>query len=375
MAKKTPTAPTVTPTQAKFMKARQEMTDALIERDGEIDVVLTALIAKENPLLVGPPGTAKSFLLDSMFTWINGTTKKFSVLLTKFTTPEEVFGPVSVMGLKQDCYRRITTGMLPEADLAFVDEVFKGSSAINNTLLRIMNERQFSNGDGTFRDVPLVMMMSASNEWPDDQNGGKELGAMFDRFLLRKKVIPIRSAAGRKRLLWSDDLSPKFTDRVTRAEVDMAHDEAQALEISDDAQVAFANILEDLAKEGVSPGDRRVRKSVGVCKAFAYLCGGTQVDAEHLIILAHTLWDDPKEQPEKTLKVVLKIATPEAAIVNDILMTVEDVIAKNTPTEAVPKLQTIKKTLEKCKPSIHRDKAVAYVTAAIKELFDKVLGN
>ena len=106
--------PAACPVQEKFVATRKELADALIERDVEVDLVLTALIAREHPLLVGPPGTAKSLLLDSIMAWMNG--KRFTALLTKFTCPEELFGPISVAGLKEDKYRRITAGKLPEAD-------------------------------------------------------------------------------------------------------------------------------------------------------------------------------------------------------------------------------------------------------------------
>ena len=103
--------PDADPVQAKFAATRAELSAALIERDDEIDVVLTALIAQEHALLIGQPGTAKSLLLDAILAWTGG--RKFSILLTKFSVPEEVFGPVSVIGLKEDRYARITTGRLP----------------------------------------------------------------------------------------------------------------------------------------------------------------------------------------------------------------------------------------------------------------------
>jgi MoxR-like ATPase len=111
--------------RAKFQSARQELASALIERDDEIDLVLTALLCNEHPLLVGPPGTAKSLLLDAVMAWMGG--KKFSILLTKFSTPEELFGPISVAGLKEDRYRRITAGKLPEAEGCFIDEIFSAT--------------------------------------------------------------------------------------------------------------------------------------------------------------------------------------------------------------------------------------------------------
>src|SRR5262245_61398145 len=127
--------------------------------------------------------------------------KKFSILLNRFTTPEEVLGPISVAGLKADIYRRVTSGKLPEADLCFLDEVFKASSAILNVLLKILNERTYEVGDGTTVKVPLKLCIAASNEWPTPETG-KELAALFDRFVLRKTVRPILTVSGRQRLLW-----------------------------------------------------------------------------------------------------------------------------------------------------------------------------
>jgi MoxR-like ATPase len=172
--------PVACPVQEKFVLTRRELSTALIERDEEIDLVLTALVCREHPLLVGQPGTAKSLLLDSLMAWMHG--KKFTILFTKFTTPEECFGPISVVGLKEDKYRRVTTGKLPEADGAFGDEIWKASSAILNTLLRILNERVYDNGEGVLTPVPLRIFVAASNEWPHAQEGGKELQALFDRF-------------------------------------------------------------------------------------------------------------------------------------------------------------------------------------------------
>src|SRR3954466_16213511 len=149
------------PLQEKFAATRGELSAALIERDEEIDLVLTALVAQEHVLLVGQPGCAKSLLLDSLLGWAGGT--RFSILLTKFSVPEEVFGPVSLAGLKEDRYRRVTTGRLPEAAFAFVDEVFKASSAILNTLLKLLNERVYDAGEGVARPVPLKLCVAASN--------------------------------------------------------------------------------------------------------------------------------------------------------------------------------------------------------------------
>ena len=341
--------PEVCPIQAKFMTTRKELASALIERDDEVDLILTALVCNEHPLLVGPPGTAKSLLLDSLMAWTSG--RRFTALLTKFTTPDELFGPISVQGLKEDKYRRVTTNKLPEAHLAFLDEVFKASSAILNTLLRVLNERVFENGDGSLAKVPLLLCLSASNEWPDSQEGGRELLAVFDRYLFRKTVRPILSQAGRQRLLWVRDHAPRLSTSITPEEIQKARLDAMSLPWSDEARRALEAILKELAKEGIQPGDRRQFKSVSAAQAFAYLNGAAEVEPEHLEILASVLWDSPEEQPQKCASVIAKVANPVGMRVNSLLMEAEQILAGcdvrnlGQAASAAGKLQEIHKRL------------------------------
>jgi MoxR-like ATPase len=311
--------------QAKFATARRELCASLIERDEEIDLVLTALVAREHPLLVGPPGTAKSMLLDALMCWMGG--RRFSALLTKFTAPEELFGPISLTGLKEDRFVRVTTGRLPEADGCFLDEVFKAGSAILNTLLRILNERTFDVGDGVSRPVPLRICVAASNEWPNSEDGGKELQALFDRFLLRKVIRPVATRAGRERLLWSDIRPPVFSALITSVELDQASEQAKALPWGDAGKDALTQVLKELGGEGIRPGDRRQRKAVRVAQAYAWLNGAELVLPEHLEVLAHVLWDDPVEQPLKCTQVIARVANPPGMRVSGLLLEAEEVIA------------------------------------------------
>jgi MoxR-like ATPase len=309
--------PEASPLRAKFAAARAELSAALIERDEEIDLALTALLSGEHLLLVGPPGCAKSLLLDALLSWTGGA--RFALLFTKFTVPEECFGPVSLRALKDDRYVRVTTGKLPEADYCFLDEVFKASSAILNTLLKILNERVYDAGDGVVRRVPLKLCVAASNEWPAPDTG-KELAALADRFLLRRAVSPIRSRTGRQRLLWTADHVPKLSATISAAEVEAARKQVAALPWSVPAKEALEAVLAELAKEGVRPGDRRQFKTVGAVRAFAYLCGAERVEPEHLEVAQHCLWDSPEEQPQKAAQVIARIANPTGMRITQLLL-------------------------------------------------------
>jgi len=355
----------------KFALVRKELAAALIEREDEIDLVLTALIANEHVLLVGPPGCGKSLLLDSVLSWTGG--KKFSILLTKFTTIEEVMGPVSLAALKEDRYVRVTGGKLPEADFAFVDEVMKASSAILNCLLKILNERVFDVGDGVARKVPLKLCLAASNEWASPETG-KELAALSDRFLLRKTVASIRSQVGRQRLLWTREHAPKLSTMISPVEVAEARESANAMTWSTGGKEALEVILKELAKEGVQPGDRRQFKTVGVVQAFAYLSGANEVLPEHLEIAQHCLWDDPVEQPHKTAQVIAKVANPVGMRVNQLLMEVESVLTATDvrnladAAKAAAKLAEIDRQFTGLKGNGRVLKAQAYLKDQLRKL-------
>ena len=170
----------------KFLAIEKELNRDYQERRDVIRGLLVGLLSREHVLLLGPPGTAKSALAEDLCNRIGG--RYFRWLLARTSTPEELFGPVSLRALEQDSYRRVTTGKLPEATVAFLDEIWKANSAVLNTMLSVLNERLFFN-DGQLVKVPLEFAVGASNELPEDR---EELGALWDRFLLRYLVGYIR---------------------------------------------------------------------------------------------------------------------------------------------------------------------------------------
>jgi MoxR-like ATPase len=309
-------------------------------------------------------------LLDSILTWMGGV--KFAILLTKYTTPEEVFGPVSLAGLKSDHYLRITRGKLPEAEFAYLDEAFKASSAILNTLLRLLNERTFDAGDGP-KKTPLKLCVAASNEWPPPETT-KELAALFDRLTFRKAVRPILTQAGRKRLLWERDHVPSLSTTITPVEVEAAHFDAMGLSWTDEGSEALETIIHELAKEGIRPGDRRLKKAVVAARAYAWLHGAERVEPEHLEVLAHVLWDDPQEQPAKCAQVIAKVANPTGMRINQLLVEVEQILTSADvrdlagAAKAAAKLSEIDKQLSAMKSSDRIDKARSYVRQQLKRI-------
>lgn len=312
--------------QKKFQTAESEMKKSLIERDGEIEIVLTALIANQHPLLVGPPGTAKSMLLDSLMNFMEKGTK-FNILMNKFSTPEELFGPIDVPELlTNNSYTRVTTGQLPEADLAFLDEIFKSSSAILTTILKILNERKWRNCCGTEVDCPLLMCVAASNEFPQAQ----ELGALYDRFLFRRKVKPISTVSSRRKLLFGAlDHTPKFSERISREEIVEAKNFASTMKWTAEAKDKMLTIWKELNNNAIFPGDRRLMQSRLACQAYAFLKGATEVRTKHLSILADTLWDDPEDKSvNTTYNIVMKYSNPGLHFLQERLLAINDIIEK-----------------------------------------------
>ncbi len=256
-----------------------------------IRLMVLSVLAGEHIALIGPPGTAKSALVRNFARMIDS--RYFEYLLTRFSEPNELFGPVDIPAFRQGTYRRRTEGMLPDAEIVFLDEIFKSNSAILNALLTLLNERKFNNG-GSVVDVPLLSVFGASNEVPADES----LQAIFDRFLLRVRNDQLdayhfqeligRGVAIELQRFGERQAPPVFltTRDLREAQLDVA----RRMQLSDELMATYKSLVFQIRAEGVSLSDRRVIKLLKLMAASAYFDGRPQADVSDLFILKH-VWN------------------------------------------------------------------------------------
>src|SRR5713226_799834 len=275
---------------SKIARIRGELNRMFLERVDLIDGAIVAMLSANHVLIIGPPGTAKSMLADELCERIEGA-NYFQWLLTKFSTPEEIFGAVSLKSLEQDDYRRVTDHKLPEAHIAFLDEIFKANSSILNALLTLINERIFHNGRERIT-VPLITMFGASNELPDEE----ELTALFDRFMLRFMVDYIGEDFRFLKML--EGIRAPERTMLNFAELDELRHRAAAVRVPGGVLRAIAELRRSLAAQQIIASDRRWRNSLGILRAHAMITGRDQVTEDDLTFLEHVLWKDPEELPK-----------------------------------------------------------------------------
>ena len=291
-------------------------TKGLVEREALVEMVALSAVAEEHVLVIGPPGTAKSEAVRRIARATGG--QYFEYLLGRFTEPSEIFGPVDLHKLKDGSVETDTLGMLPEADIAFLDEIFQGSTAILNTLLGILNERVFRRGHTNMR-CPLRVCVGASNSLPEDA----ALAAFADRFLVRCFVDPIPDPMLEQLLEsgWSLNQSPGLVTAGLN-DIEVLTVAARKADMSGVRQ-RIAQALRTLRGAGITLTDRRAVSAQKLIAAAALMAGRdkpTEADLWPLIFVLPTREqqslgrDSLRDLLSATENATLPVAAEEASL-------------------------------------------------------------
>ncbi|MEM1620223.1 MAG: AAA family ATPase [Fervidicoccaceae archaeon] len=290
----------------RLFALREKMLDLFVEKDEAIDAVLAALVSGEPVILVGPPGTAKTQIVETLSKLIDA--KYFYYLLTRFTEPDELLGPLDVVALREGRYKRITAGRLPEAEIAFLDEVFKASSAIRNVLLDVILHKRFLNGVEYFR-LPLLAIYMASNEVSTDA----EDAAFYDRITLRyfgrnvsMESWPDLLTKG-LRLLGNQALSPLLKSDDVRLLQAEALRRVEKLQQQRPLLEKYIEVLAELRQRGIQLSDRRKVKTLQVSAAYSVVHGEPEVTPESLADAVRATAPSTEEDLERVEEALMRV--------------------------------------------------------------------
>jgi MoxR-like ATPase len=305
-----PTEPSAAPPAAalgvEFLRASQKVRDVAraldaryLDKSEIIRLLLVTLVAGEHMLIVGPPGTAKSALVRHLARLVDA--RYFEYLLTRFSEPNEIFGPVDIKAFREGTFVRRVEAMLPDAEIVFLDEIFKSNSAILNSLLSILNERRFFTGSATIK-VPLCSLYGATNEVPNDE----ALSAVFDRFLVRTLSDNLDSFHFHglvERGLRAEvaALGPGAVEDVTPlvslAEIRRLQARLpRFLDFSPEFLARYKGLVFQIRSEGVTLSDRRVVKLLKLFAASALVDGRSAADEGDFFVLRH-IWNSVDQIP------------------------------------------------------------------------------
>lgn len=291
----------------KYLKLKEIISGDLVEREDLIKMFFLVIFSKSNILLIGPPGTGKSLISRKISECIKDS-NNYEYLLTRFSTPEELFGPISLSKLKQDQYYRITDGYLPKANIGFLDEIFKANSSILNALLTIINEKIYHNGN-IKEKVPIISIIGASNEFPLNE---PELNALYDRFLFKFYIDYVKDKSVNK-LIDAVDKNSEIPEeyKITMEEIDAINESSKKIKVPLEIKKIIKNIRKEInSKVKVYKiSDRKIVQIINLLKVSAFLNGNNQITKNDLPILADCLWSDPNEI--KLIRDILKICINE----------------------------------------------------------------
>ncbi len=351
--------------RTRFRKVREDLRAVFREREDAIECISLAALSGCHVLLVGPPGTAKSALFFGFLASFPDA-RKFQTLVTKFGTEDEYFGPVKLSALKNDKWERNLDGRLAGVECAFLDEVFKGSDSVLNTLLSAMNERLYKG-----QPIPLRMLVGASNELPEEEI----LAAVYDRFLLRDLVEYVEADAA-----WAELVSkpPRYTPsvQISLAEWDAAREDVSKVTMPDRIVQELLRVRKDLKGNGVVVSDRRWIALTQVLRAAAWIDDCPEVELDHVAVLKYGLWQKPDDRArvKAVLDTVDRSAVAKAIqVVDQALRTyAQRPASQDAYLEALPKLgdaitAAAKRVQEMLKDGVSR-KAQARIQPKLDEL-------
>lgn len=281
----------------RLQEGARRLDAQFLGKEEVIRLLFVAAVAGEHMVMVGPPGTAKSALVRGFADTVDA--RFFEYLLTRFTEPNEIFGPVDIKAFRDGNYQRRVEGMLPTTEVAFLDEIFKANSAILNSLLTLLNARKYTHGNKTV-NVPLISLFAASNEVPSDEG----LSALFDRFSLRVKVDYLDSYHFRGLLQKGAALEATATAEATPKKgvvtaqdlLDAQRALGQLITALDEEFLAtFKGLVFQIRSEGIGLSDRRIVKLLKLFAASAVFDGRPQVNDSDLFVLRH-VWNTPEQE-------------------------------------------------------------------------------
>ena len=299
----------------RFQRLLRDMNRGIYEKETEISLSLLAALAGESVILLGPPGVAKSMVARQLKTAFRDA-RSFEYLMSRFSTPDEIFGPVSIQKLKSsDTYERAVEGYLPTADVVFLDEIWKAGPAIQNTLLTVINEKIFRTGNREMR-LPLKLLVAASNELPAK---GEGLEALWDRFVIRIESRPIRQEKNfRSMLLEVENLSEVKSEEQSSAAEDEANSNVITAEeyaewseninkigVKEDVldvisvvrkSLRTVNVDEAAERRNIYVSDRRWKNIMRLLRTSAFMQDRAEVAVCDLLPIYHCLWQEPEER-------------------------------------------------------------------------------
>ncbi|AHI54167.1 two-component regulator system yien regulator component protein [Spiroplasma sabaudiense Ar-1343] len=279
----------------KIEKIVNFLTSNLYEREEAARLTILAMFAGESIFLYGKPGLGKSNLAKLIKSTVKDG-KIFEYLMNKYSTPDEIFGPLDIDKLTQGEYLRKIEGYLPSADIVFLDEIWKAGPSIQNTLLTIINEKEFRNGSRVL-SVPLKLLISASNEFPDENQG---LEALYDRFLIRYEMEPIRDFDNIVKMVNNEESESITLEKSDLITPQMINEIIQVVDNKTASKIIFSSeVLEFIeklkinieGKTGIYISDRRWKKILRLMKVSAVCSNRTTVEMVDTFIVNHTLWN------------------------------------------------------------------------------------